>query len=272
MPKRGGGRPQYNKRPGAPVPSNFAVPLVMWDFGQCDPKRCTGRRLERFNKLKVIKVQQKCMGISLTPSATEFISAGDSELVASRGLGVVDCSWAKLDETPLSKLKSGGNRLLPMLIAGNPVNYGRPNRLTCVEAFAGALYICGLEEEAANVMEGFKWGHNFIEMNEQYLDRYQECQTSDEIRLAEEAIKQEMVDEVGDREEWDPFDLENGGNVNHASGGKLSRGMMPSSEEESTDEDDELEKGANLNRVMPPRGMPPSDEESTDEEGSETED
>ena len=57
----------------------------------------------------------------------------DSELVSGRGLGVVDCSWAKLDETPLSKLKSGGNRLLPMLMAGNPVNYGKPNRLTCVE-------------------------------------------------------------------------------------------------------------------------------------------
>ena len=89
--------------------------------------------------------------------------------MAARGLAVVDCSWAKLDETPLAKLKSGGNRLLPMLIAGNPVNYGKPHRLTCVEAFAAALYICGMEEESANVLEGFKWGHNFLEMNEAYL-------------------------------------------------------------------------------------------------------
>ena len=78
----------------------------------------------------------------------------DAELVGSKGLGVVDCSWAKLEETPLSKLKSGGNRLLPLLIATNPVNYGKPHRLTCVEAFAGALYICGLEEESAQVLEG----------------------------------------------------------------------------------------------------------------------
>ena len=77
----------------------------------------------------------------LTPVATDFISAADAELVASRGLAVVDCSWAKLEETPLSKLKSGGNRLLPLLIATNPVNYGKPHRLTCVEAFSAALYI-----------------------------------------------------------------------------------------------------------------------------------
>ena len=80
-------------------------------------------------------------GISLTPIATDFISAADAELVASRGLAVVDCSWSKLEETPLSKLKSGGNRLLPLLIATNPVNYGKPHRLTCVEAFSAALYI-----------------------------------------------------------------------------------------------------------------------------------
>ena len=54
---------------------------------------------------------------------------------------MVDCSWAKLEETPLSKLKSGGNRLLPLLIASNPVNYGKPHRLTCLEAFSAALYI-----------------------------------------------------------------------------------------------------------------------------------
>ena len=68
-----------------------------------------------------------------------------------------------------------------MLIATNPVNYGKPNRLTCVEAFSAALYIVGLEEEAENVLEGFKWGHNFIPMNKDILDRYNKCRNSEDL-------------------------------------------------------------------------------------------
>ena len=72
-----------------------------------------------------------------------------------------------------------------MLIATNPVNYGKPHRLTCVEAFSAALYIVGLEEEAENIMEGFKWGHNFIQMNKSILEKYKNCKNSEEIKKVE---------------------------------------------------------------------------------------
>ncbi len=57
----------------------------------------------------------------------------------------------------IGRIKGRAPRLLPWMLAANPVNYGKPCKLSCAEAFAGALYICGRKDDARAVLSRFKW-------------------------------------------------------------------------------------------------------------------
>merc|ERR1712237_189354 len=96
---------------------------------------------------------------------------GDAPLLAELGAAVIDCSWARLADP----------RLLPWLVAANPVNYGKPCKLNCVEAFAATFYICGYQEVANRYMEQFSWGPAFIDINKELLDRYSKCNNGQEV-------------------------------------------------------------------------------------------
>ena len=66
-------------------------------------------------------------------------------------------------------------------MAANPVNYGKPCILSTNEAVAATLYITGFKDEARYIMDGFKWGHIFIELNFDLLEGYSSVDTSAEV-------------------------------------------------------------------------------------------
>ncbi|KAL0252343.1 hypothetical protein I308_101732 [Cryptococcus tetragattii IND107] len=180
-------------------PATIDVPVAMWDFDHCDPKRCSGKKLARHGLINAMRVGQRFRGIVLTPKGKKVISPEDDEIVQMSGLAVVECSWARLDEVPFNKIKSPYERLLPFLIASNPVNYGKPWRLNCVEALAAGFYITGHADWAEVLLSKFAWGHSFYKLNSHLIERYRTCKDADEVKAMQESIQREMEEERVER-------------------------------------------------------------------------
>jgi pre-rRNA-processing protein TSR3 len=153
---------------------------------QDDPRKNTALKLARFGLVHLLgdpgELPRGC--VLLDPEAYLILGPGDAGTVVKRGLCVVDCSWSRFREAyGALRRRPLVRRRLPLLIAANPVNYGRPYTLSTAEAIAAALYICGFRGYAQEVLGKFKWGLHFLELNRAYLERYAIGDTSVEESL-----------------------------------------------------------------------------------------
>ncbi|EPY37185.1 pre-rRNA-processing protein TSR3 [Strigomonas culicis] len=239
-----GGRGHDPRREPPAHPTS--VPLAMWDLEQCDPKACSGRKLYRQNALRILKLQEPFGGVVLTPNATEILSPADADLVRQYGAAVVDCSWKELEAVPWSKMKMGAPRLLPFLVAGNPVNYGRAYKLNCAEALAGALAIVGLVEDARQVMAYFNWGESFLDINAALFEGYQRCSSSAEVEAFQTEYVAQQAKESEDKKHVSLEDaLESGVPLNVKRGRLKNKkwqraGSDEEEEEEEVEEEEEM--------------------------------
>ncbi|CAI48941.1 probable 16S rRNA maturation protein [Natronomonas pharaonis DSM 2160] len=149
--------------------------------GDDDPDKCSARKLARFDLADLHRSPRATpAGIVLDPHADRALSPTDADGgAATDRLIALDCSW-ETAEAEAFRL-DGPHRSLPFLVAANPVNYGTPFQLTTVEAFAGALCILGHRDHAETVLSKFRWGHTFLELNDEPLRRYADCTDSTDV-------------------------------------------------------------------------------------------
>ena len=146
-------------------------------FYQDDPKKCTAAKMIKFGLAHSIKkINNK--GLVLDPFSEKTLLSSDKHLVNS--IIGIDCSWNKAEQA-FSKKFNGIKRKLPPLLAGNPVNYSKLNKLTTVEALSASLFILGFNDQALSLLDKFKWGHTFYSLNQNLLNEYSQINNEEDI-------------------------------------------------------------------------------------------
>ena len=163
------------------------IPLHIIHLSQDDPKKCTARKLERLD-LAIIheninRIPRR--GILLDPLAGQILGPDDlREMKRGGSLVALDCSW-KMCDISFDGIKSKSPKLsprtLPIVLAANDVSWGKPGRLSTVEALAVCLILLGEKEQAKNILAPFRFGEQFLKLNAEPLAAYSIAKSNEEL-------------------------------------------------------------------------------------------
>ena len=170
------------------IATGSSVPkLMVYEFRQDDPKKCTSARLRKFRLVQGLASMGRIRSsaVVLNPTSSKTLSREDRESIQRDGLVALDCSW-NLSEGVFDRNIPGNHRRLPILLAGNPTNYGIAGRLSTAEALAAALILTGFQQPARVILSLFKWGETFLSLNQDPLEKYAAAKSSELSHLEEE--------------------------------------------------------------------------------------
>jgi len=164
-----------------------SIKIYVLRLSHDDPKKATGAKLLR---LKLAERYRRSRGsIVLNPFSRTYLSPVDRR--EARALVAVDASWRRIEEV---RWPAGLQRRLPFLVAANPINYGVPEYLSTVEALASALIILGYWDLSLRILKPFKWGEEFLRINEDRLKAYARASCEEEVRALSEEFRRELKD------------------------------------------------------------------------------
>jgi pre-rRNA-processing protein TSR3 len=201
---------KLSNTPNNSFETQSGIHLYVYSTKQDDPKKCTAMQLHRHGKISLVyhigNIPKN--SVLLNPFCQKALSVEDLQAMQTKGLVGLDCSWVEaksvfgftdqIDEIPKRKGRwRFVDRILPYLLAANPINYGKPCKLSTAEALAAALYIVGYKKDAELLLDGFKWGEFFFTLNRELLDAYSEAKNSSEVV----SIQNEYLDMIYSKEE-----------------------------------------------------------------------
>ena len=163
------------------------IPIHAIWLAQDDPKKNTAVKLSKRGTLRLHEKFSKLprRGIILEPLCGKVLGPEDHSVLLESGGAIVglDCSWAQIEDSVNQVMKRTRlkPRMLPLLLAANPVNWGKPSKLTTAEALAASLYLVGKEQQARDLLSAFNWGEQFFILNKEPLDAYKNADSSKEL-------------------------------------------------------------------------------------------
>lgn len=168
--------------------------VTIYYANQCDKRKCTGIKTWQFFKQNRFQTIDKIQfteqfhriprfSLILNPLAPQILSIDDLPIFLRSGLTVLDCSWNQAEV--IFQRKFPNSRSLPRLIAANPVNYGKPLKLSSVEALSTAFYLLHYEKTAEELLLAFRWGKQFIHLNGNLLKDYAMCKKLEDFKRVE---------------------------------------------------------------------------------------